>query len=247
LFSSQRKLEILEKIALALFNLSFHKMPTDAFDLFERSPDVICPQTQICWDNFPKIPLCVSLSEIKKYSAYLSDFLGKHGLAIQSICSQSVCARQFNNLCRNNLKKDYINYLQFEKIILTYHKMFKNITVTAGKIGGRKNYAGFVKKNLSDWRIITKQETADVSEYLLRKNDAEIALKFVRDIETKSFLGVLAGIYGKYIRQLCMTGINRFFMTEKFISGYRDKYTSAFIDQLQHKNPDEMDCILRTK
>lgn len=248
LFSSREKLAAVEKIALSLFKIVFKKIPSSIFDLFEKSQYKRCLQTQICWDNLPQIPMRVTISEIDRYLEYLSAFLEKYKISILSLYSQVLCVKEFNSLCRKNLKKDYINYLQFEKIILRYHRTFENIMVVSGKIGGRKNYTEFLKKNLSDWwEIKKKQENSDISEYLLRKNNATIILRFVRDIENKSFLGVLAGIYGKYIREIIVTGINRYFRTERFISGYRDQYTSEFIKKLSKKNLPYTDCILRIK
>lgn len=253
IFDSKRlfscgKLAAVEKIALSLFKIVFKKMPSSIFDLFEKSQYTGCPQTQICWDSLPQIPMMVSISEINSYLEYFSAFLERHKISILSIHSQVLCVQEFNSLCRKNLRKDYINYLQFEKIILRYFKTHQTHLVIAGRIGSRKTYTEFLKKNLSDWEITKKQENSDISEYfLLGKNNAKIILKFVRDIENKSFLGVLAGIYGKYIREIILTGINRYFRTERFISGYRDKYTSEFIKKLSRKNLPYTDCILRIK
>jgi hypothetical protein len=140
-----------------------------------------------------------------------------------------------------------MNYLQFEKIILNYCKTFENIVVSAGKIGGRNYYMDFFQKTFSSWKIKKINESKDISEYTLIKNNSGIVLKFVKNIEDKSFLGVLAGIYGKYIREISMIGINRFLGTNRFISGYRDRYTSEFIKKIQNKNLVYMDCILRVK
>ncbi len=247
LFSSRNRLAVLEKIALSLFRIAFMKMPSSTLDLFEKLQRTECPQTQVCWDNLPQIPMEVCTNEIDRYIEYLSVFLEKHRITIKSLHSQVLCVRRFNDLCRKNFRKDYIDYLQFEKIILRYHRAFENIVVASGRIGGRKRYVAFLRKNLSDWEILKKHENNDVSEYLLKKNNSEITLRFIKDIEKKSFLGVLAGIYGKYIREMFMTGINRSLGTKRFISGYRDKYTSKFIQNLQRKNIPHKDCILRIR
>ncbi|HON05285.1 MAG TPA: hypothetical protein P5065_02900 [Candidatus Ratteibacteria bacterium] len=247
LFSSYKKFATIEKIALSLFKITFKKFPSTALDLFKQSNDIKCPKEQICLNNLPQVPMKTSIDQINSYTEYLYDFLNKQNITIKSIYSQITCVKEFNNLCRKKLRKDYMNYLQFEKIILNYCKTFENIVVSAGKIGGRNYYMDFFQKTFSSWKIKKINESKDISEYTLIKNNSGIVLKFVKNIEDKSFLGVLAGIYGKYIREISMIGINRFLGTNRFISGYRDRYTSEFIKKIQNKNLVYMDCILRVK
>jgi len=247
LFSSYKKFATIEKIALSLFKITFKKFPSTALDLFKQSNDIKCPKEQICLNNLPQVPMKTSIDQINSYTEYLYDFLNKQNITIKSIYSQITCVKEFNNLCRKKLRKDYMNYLQFEKIILNYCKTFENIVVSAGKIGGRNYYMDFFQKTFSSWKIKKINESKDISEYILIKNNSGIVLKFVKNIEDKSFLGVLAGIYGKYIREISMIGINRFLGTNRFISGYRDRYTSEFIKKIQNKNLVYMDCILRVK
>ncbi|HQL65894.1 MAG TPA: hypothetical protein PLS78_08555, partial [bacterium] len=208
LFSSYKKFATIEKIALSLFKITFKKFPSTALDLFKQSNDIKCPKEQICLNNLPQVPMKTSIDQINSYTEYLYDFLNKQNITIKSIYSQITCVKEFNNLCRKKLRKDYMNYLQFEKIILNYCKTFENIVVSAGKIGGRNYYMDFFQKTFSSWKIKKINESKDISEYILIKNNSGIVLKFVKNIEDKSFLGVLAGIYGKYIREISMIGIN---------------------------------------
>ncbi|MCM8763958.1 MAG: hypothetical protein NC830_01130 [Candidatus Omnitrophica bacterium] len=249
LFSSQNKLAKIEKIALAIFKICRQKLPENALDIFENFENVHCPEINpaICFESLPKIPLWTTGSDAEKYVEYLSEFLTQHRIKIESVNSQILCVNKFNNFCRKNMKKDFINYMLFEKIMLQFSLDCDDLIITAGKIGGRKRYICFLRNGFCEWEIIKEKEDKEVSTYLLTKNKKKIILNFVKDIESKSFLGTLAGIYGKYIRELFMTGINSWLKTERTISGYRDRYTSEFIKKLCRKNLRYMDCILRIK
>jgi len=249
LFSSATKLAKIEKIALSIFMISNSRMPKNIFELFEPVTDnKSCkPDGCLCWNTLPDIPFCAKKSEIESYAEYLESFLKKNSISVTSITSMALCVKEFNNLCRKNFKKDYINYLLFEKIMNRYKNCGNMLTIMAGKIGGRKTYTEFLKYGFVDWKIIKKNEYPEISTYLLSNNNSLMIINFIKDLESKSFLGVLSGIYGKYVRELLMTGINKSLCTETFISGYRDKNTKEFIRKLQLKMPAFIDCIIRIK
>ncbi len=249
LFSSVNKLAKIERIALSIFKISNKTIPKSVLDIFDSFENTYCSEKKhrICFQHLPHLPLCTPTNEIERYSECLSGFLEEHKILIESVNVQILCVSKFNELCRKNLKKDFINYTLFEKIILQSLNYCDNLMVKAGKIGGRKTYTRFLKHGFSHWRITEKQEDFDNSTYLIEKNNKKIVLSFLKDIEQKSFLGTLAGICGKYVRELFMTGINKYFGNEKPISGYRDSRTAEFVRKLHIENPPDIDCVLRIK
>ncbi|MCM8821697.1 MAG: hypothetical protein NC831_02645 [Candidatus Omnitrophica bacterium] len=249
LFSSRDKFAKIEKIALAIFEISRKKSPENALDIFENFEDVHCLEMnpKICFENLPEIPLWTTIADIEKYTEYLSCFLAQHKIELETVNSQILCVNKFNDFCRKNMKKDFIDYMLFEKIMLQSIIDCDNIVITAGKIGGRNKYCCFLKNGFCGWEIVKEKEDKESSKYLLTRNSKKIILNFVKDVEAKSFLGTLAGIYGKYVREIFMRGINRSLKTERDISGYRDKHTSEFIKELYRKDLPYMDCVLRIK
>lgn len=248
LFTHQNTHKELEKIALSILNISKGKFSHSTSGIFENfQQDFKCPKDiSICFENLPEIPLWTTKKDIENFTKFLSAFCEKKQLKILSINSVILCVHKFNSFCRQNMKKDFINYLLFEKIILQALSKSDNLFVKAGKIGGRKDYKKFLEKTFHNWQINNIMEKPEISGYLLIRNNKKIALNFVRDIESRSFLGVLAGIYGKYIRELFMHSINSFLGTKRYISGYRDIQTKKFLNILSHKELD-FDCILRIK
>ncbi|MCM8764241.1 MAG: hypothetical protein NC830_02595 [Candidatus Omnitrophica bacterium] len=249
LFSSHDKFAKVEKTALAILKISRKKLPENALDIFENFEDVHCPEISpaICFGNLPEIPLWTTIADIEKYSEYLSCFLKQRKINLEAVNSRILCVNKFNNFCRKNMKKDFIDYMLFEKIMLQSIIDCDDIVITAGKIGGRNKYCCFLRNGFCEWEIVKRREDKEVSTYLLTKNKKKIILNFVKDIGSKSFLGTLAGIYGKYVREVLMKGINRSLRTERTISGYRDKYTCEFIKNFQRQDLPYKDCVIRIK
>ncbi|MCM8815222.1 MAG: hypothetical protein NC931_04485 [Candidatus Omnitrophica bacterium] len=249
LFSSENKFVKIEKIALAILKITKKKIPESALNIFEHFESFHCPEINptVCFENLPEIPLWVTIADIEKYAEYLYRSLAQLKVSIKCVNSQVICVNKFNNLCRRHMKKDFINYLLFEKIILQSSFDCDNLIVNAGKIGGRKKYACFLRKGFCDWSVTKEREDEEVSTYLLKKNEKKIIINFIKNIESRSFLGTIAGIYGKYVREIFMRGINSWLKTERTVSGYRDRYTSEFIRKLNKKNLPYIDCVLRIK
>lgn len=249
LLYSRTGYEKIEMIALSVFKISTQKFPENVFEVFENfQTNNNCKEksSSICFKNLPEIPFWTSKERILEYCEYFSELCDKQKIKIVSLNSLILCAGGFNKLCRNGLMKDFINYLIFEKIILHTVENCDNLLVMAGKIGGRKTYDEFLKNGFSDWKILENKKNTNISEYLLKKNSSAIDLNFIRDIESKSFLGVLAGIYGKYVRELFMVSINKSIGSERHISGYRDIHTKSFLKHLV-KEKLQTDCLLRIK
>ncbi|HOK79430.1 MAG TPA: hypothetical protein PK303_00775 [bacterium] len=247
LFSSRNSFPKIERIALSIFKIAYNRFPFTYNELFERSFECVNGNSGICWKNFPEIPFSSDKVEIENYASNLQEYLKKNHICLLSIHSQVLCVQAFNNLSRKHLKKDFINYLMFEKIILKHQKDYDHIVVKAGKIGGRNYYKKFLTSSFRHWEIHCQKENTAASEYLIKKDRKQILLTFLKNIESISFLGILAGIYGKYIRELFMIAINKFFDTEKFISGYRDAYTRQLVAQLKMKDTEFQNCICRMK
>ncbi|MCM8758167.1 MAG: hypothetical protein NC906_00115 [Candidatus Omnitrophica bacterium] len=248
LFSQNKSHDKIEKIALSIFLISKKKFPESPLEVFENFQNIDCKDGlfSICLKNLPEIPLWSTRDRITQYCEHFSEFCKKKGIKKLSVNSMILCVNNFNKLCKKGLKKDFVNYLLFEKIILSTKENCKNLFVMAGKIGGRKNYCEFLKNGFNKWEIVKKKESCDISSYILKKDSSSININFVKDIELQSFIGVLAGIYGKYVRQLIMTGINRSIGAEKYISGYRDNTTKSFLEKLKNTQINK-DCLLRIK
>ncbi|MGB9642290.1 MAG: hypothetical protein ACP5JO_03955 [Candidatus Ratteibacteria bacterium] len=247
LFSSRNCFPKIEKIALAIFKIAYNRLPFTYNELFEQSFECANVKSGVCWKNFSEIPFFSDKSEIELCASNIHEFLDKNHIRLLSIHSQVLCVQAFNNLCRKHLKKDFINYLMFEKIILKHQKDYDHMVVKAGKIGGRHFYKKFLNNGFCHWEIHYEKESTMASEYLIKKENKQIHLSFLKNIESVSFLGVLAGIYGKYVRELFMIAINKFLDTQRFVSGYRDAYTKQLVAQLKMKNTEFQNCLCRIK
>ena len=80
----------------------------------------------------------------------------------------------------------------------------------------------------------------------------EVKISFLQNGEEKEFPVALSSLFGKYIREIFMKRINKFFQNYnpklKPVSGYRDSLTKGFIEEtegLRKKLKVSKECFLR--
>jgi hypothetical protein len=242
-----RGFAVIEGIALALFFHAYHLVPATPVQFLEKIGIVPCKEkVQLCWDRLPHSFMWAGSDMVHNYIDKFREFFSAEGMQIKGVSSEIFCPKQFNEYCRKSFRKDLINFLLFEKLILAGLAKNSELSVQAGKIGGRKSYRDFILVRLAD-NITVELETDGRSSYRFTRNNTSVSLQFIRDIEQHSLLGVLAGIFGKYVRELMMFSINQSLASAVPVSGYRDKNTTNLLRKLAAEGCIQNDCIVRIK
>ena len=271
-----------EKTVFSFFYLLFKTFPKNSdrflskillnFSLFPQLCKESRTEVKPCWEEIflplwlqeslineattssPVVARFIELKKkIKKEAGKLRKKLKREKIEFLGLKSICICPFQFNRLVKGK-SKSYLNYLQFEKLISYFlQKKEKNFYISADRIGGQKRYLPLLKRGfLRDWNCQTLEEKKEISSYGLNLKGKEATISFLQNGEEKEFSIALSSLFGKYIREIFMKRINKFFQNYnpelKPVSGYRDSLTKNFIKEtkdLRKKLKINEECFLR--
>lgn len=81
----------------------------------------------------------------------------------------------------------------------------------ADRCGGRTRYRNDLERLLPECTVATLEERPDRSSYTLHATDRELSLTFAERAEDRSFPTALASCFAKYLRELHIECLNRWF------------------------------------
>ncbi len=201
--------------------LSFEGVP----ELMKPCPEHVGAQ---CWqahgESFEAPP------ELMKRVARHRVLLERRGLEIVAVQSSVVCTERLNH-ARGKGKNRFISDLHaMEALVLGQRKLAgENIRAICGKVGGIGEYSKFFGP-LGGWLHNVLEEGQARSSYRF-PTVGEIS--FVRDADQSDALVMLASLVGKYVRELFMGRIARYYGEdddETRPSGYHDPVTARFVE-----------------
>ena len=160
------------------------------------------------------------------------------------------CPRDFNEGIRKYSNKLHYEFSLIEKMFEKYKNMYDDdLLFICGKLGGVNRYGRFFSY-LRKYKIRESAEGKD-SGYIL-SDFGEI--RFLKDADSLHMPVALSSVFGKYVREFFMAGVNNYFRKEfpslRPVSGYNDCVTKEFIRKTEDTRrragvPD--DCFLRIK
>ncbi len=83
--------------------------------------------------------------------------------------------------------------------------------VFVDRLGGRARYAGRLQEAFGDCMVWSLEEGADVSRYTVESPGGKMEVAFVVKADSKHLPVALSGMTAKYVRELFMGRLNRFF------------------------------------
>ena len=261
-----------ERTVLAFFYLLFKTLPENPDRFLSKVLLNFSPPHQNnwcggrpCWEEI-SLPLWLkeivvrrsySLAKIeeriKKEAGKLRKRLRKGEIKFLGLKSICICPFQFNKSTADK-SKSYLNYLQFEKLISHFlRKKEGEFLIFADRIGGQREYLPHLKSGLlKHWDCRILEESRAVSSYELSLKEKIAVISFLQNGEERQFPVALSSLFGKYIREISIERINRFFQNYnpelKSVSGYRDSRTKDFIKKtvgLRKRLKIRQECFLR--
>lgn len=245
------KMEICEMIALSFYELLNEDVPSSADEflssiLIPQKDECLSPLSP-CSPDFP-IPCWVKAEEIDSGIGY--NYLEEGYINLLEIKSIALCPGRFNSRLDVFTSKHSLEYSLYEELISYFLEEYPRdrILFLCGRIGSTKDYSPFFKRfQLSS---LGEKEGGETRYRLPGRGE----VRFITDGDEKYFPITLSSIIGKYIRELYVEQMNRFFRSHlphlPYCSGYRNDKTKQFIEgtkELRAKLgiPDE--CFLRRK
>ena len=167
------------------------------------------------------------LARVQKHRTALE----KRGIEILEVRTSLVCTERLNHAKERGGNRFISDLHAMEALVLELRKHANaEIGAVCGKVGGIGQYGKFFGP-LAGWLHVALEEGQAKSTYRF-PSLGEIS--FVRDADSKNPLVMLASLVGKYVRELFMGRIARYYDAIEEDgsrpSGYHDPVTAAFVE-----------------
>jgi ribonuclease HII len=176
--------------------------------------------------------------------------LAAGGVTVLAARTEPVCTLRLNRLKSDGIHRFAADLHAMERLVLSLREEAgAPLEVTCGKVGGIAEYGRYFGP-LSAYRSVTLEQGAACSTY---RFDELGTLRFQRDADATDPLVMLASLVGKYVRELWMRRVARFYPEASGArppSGYHDAVSRRFVDETAHTRrsrgvPDA--CFLRER
>ena len=250
IFRSGEKMGEGEDIVLSFFSLFKGYLPRHPQDIFNElllTRDYTCDSPlPHCNPDFT-IPNWCEESQVRKSTAEL--YLREVNSELIEVKSIALCPAHFNErLERYN--KNRIDYLLFEGLIRYFREKYKEeIVFLCGAIGTTRDYSQYFRH----LKMLPYESAGGRGEVVyFFPSFGEV--HFIQGGDKKYFPIKLASLFGKYIRELFVEQMNKFFRANlpslPYCSGYRDEKTKEFVknsEELRKKLKIPQICFFRFK
>lgn len=169
---------------------------------------------------------------VQKVSGHLKRLRGR-GVEIVAVRSSILCTRRLNDALKQGHNRFGSDLHGMERLVLSLRDQAgSDVHAICGKVGGIGDYEKFFGP-LSGRLRVTLEQSRKRSSY---RFPGLGELHFVMDADERHPLVMLASLVGKYLRELLMARVARYYAEETdgaFPSGYHDPVTTRFIKQTE--------------
>jgi ribonuclease HII len=200
-----------------------------AEELQKRCPTTSLPQ---CW-GVRSMEYGAEEKHVNRLRKKLGT-LEKHGVRIHRAMCEVVCTSQLNAEKAQGLNRFTSDLHAMERLLLTMNSQVGvPLSAVCGKVGGMADYTRFFGPLGGRLHVCLEQKRERSSYHFPGLGEVH----FVQDADASHPLVMLASIVGKYVREVLMGNINRFYAENqrtkddplKACSGYHDPVTSVFL------------------
>jgi ribonuclease HII len=167
------------------------------------------------------------LKRVERHRALLQ----RRGVEILAVQSSVICTERLNHARRKGKNRFVSDLHAMEALVIAQRKLAgENVRAVCGKVGGMGEYSKFFGP-LGGWLHAVIEEGQARSSYRFPTIGD---VSFVRDADQSDALVMLASLVGKYVRELFMGRIARYYGAddeETRPSGYHDPVTAGFVER----------------
>lgn len=170
------------------------------------------------WYSGLDLPLPVASDRqwIALQTELLARSLERTELELLHIALRPVDVEEFNGLIEDTDNKSRAHFLAYAEVIARLLAVLpERAHLVADRCGGRVHYGSGLRDTCSGYRVQVVKEEPRVSVYRLRENErggrADLTVTFTERGEDRSFPTALASCFAKYLRELMVHALNRWF------------------------------------
>jgi ribonuclease HII len=190
----------------------------------------LCPSHLVsqCWSAHGEA-FVAEAAQVARVRTHLA-FLAERGVEILKVQSSVVCTKRLNNAREGGHNRFVSDLHAMERLVIALRgQVPTNVRAICGKVGGIAEYSKFFGPLSGSLHAIMEQGRAQSSYRFPGLGE----LHFVRDADAADPLVMLASLVGKYLRELLMGRVSRFYVPpdaeQPSPSGYHDPRTSRFV------------------
>lgn len=161
------------------------------------------------------LPLCADAGFVQLHGELLARALRNGGVQIVDIAVRAVDVEEWNALIADTDNKSRAHFHAYAEVL---GRLLRCLPVdldghlVADRCGGRMHYAHDLRRLCPDDVVETVQEEPAVSSYRLRRDTRTATITFAERGEDRAFPTALASCFAKYLRELMVECLNRWFI-----------------------------------
>jgi ribonuclease HII len=206
-------LRALERGVLSLRLTQGESSATDdaLFDRLELEPPTVP-----WYGSSTTLPVAVDADELRIAAARLRRVMDTAGVACSLMRCEVIGAGDFNRQVASMRTKASVNICGVMRLIDEVWRSYKDDhpRVIVDRQGGRTKYLRILQLSFEGAQVRIVAEDEGQSRYHLVRDGSEMTLSFVRAAESQHLPVALASMIAKYVRELLMLRLNRFFQQQ---------------------------------
>jgi len=189
--------------------------PASLRDLLEAvCPDVTSHLNAYPWyrDFDVDLPMVVDAARIATQTNALQRDCRAQGVEPLGICCEPLMEGHYNRLVTNTRNKAVVLLGLVLRIVERFMRRTdrRQVRICVDRQGARSHYANELLTAFEGYELQIVEESQLRSAYALRRRDVDVGIEFVTSGEDHHLPVALASIVSKYLRELFITGLNRY-------------------------------------
>ena len=206
----------LERTALAWLAAGPDAGPTTLRSLLARvCPHMVDALAEYPWyrDDDPTLPIDASATDIAICANALQRDLHANGIRVLGPWSEVLPAGHYNRMVDQTHNKAVVLFSLATRLIhraaVEPHR-HNQVHIVVDRQGGRDHYARPLMRAFEDRSLAIVEESPDRSGYRMTRGDSTWRIEFIKSGEDAHLPIALGSIFSKYIREVMMGCLNRF-------------------------------------
>lgn len=207
-------LERLEETVLTFLTATSDRVPRTLEDLLRLAHCDIDRLKRCPWyaNLALPLPLHCDRGEIELRGHLLARTLDANGVRVLGIALRAVDAGEFNELLATTENKGEAHFAAYGDVIARLVRTLPNgAHLVADRAGSRLRYADDMRDLLPEAKIAIVKEEERISIYDVVIGERHVKLTFTVEAEDRAFPTALASCFAKYLRELMLEVLNRWF------------------------------------
>lgn len=157
--------------------------------------------------------------------------LAERGVELTDVKTAMLCTKRLNLAREQGINRFVSDLHAMERLVIELRRLAgANLLAVCGKVGGMGDYSKFFGPLAGQLHTVLEQGAKRSSYYFPGLGE----LHFVRDADASDPLVMLASLVGKYVRELLMARVARYYPSDSGAaapSGYHDPVSRRFVER----------------